>query len=156
MVLNTLAGISYEIVQIMLTLDTWHLGRVNCVWSVLMTLQRSRYRYGPHLIPGAGLQVRQQTCTCLPPNPGQTTHLRDSTSLFYISGSAGTTITESKQRSLREVATLLFGTSGGTNSRPATEQQSHSPSSTKDSRITGSDFTSALQSMTPSYPPTHK
>ena len=53
---------------------------------------------------GAGLQGSQQNCNHLPPNICQTVH---PTSLYYICWRAGYAIAESKERSLREVATLL-------------------------------------------------
>ena len=69
---------------------------------------------GPHPIQddGAELQGRQQNCTSLPSNTGQTTRPSESTLLIYISWLAGTPIAESKQSPLSELVTLLcFGTS---------------------------------------------
>ena len=94
------------------------------------------------------LQGRQWNCTHLP-NTGQTTHPSANTSLHYISGPASTTITESKQRSLREVTTLFRRLSGGTDSWPMSGQQGHSPSSAKDSRLPCSDFTLTQHSRIP-------
>ena len=61
---------------------------------------------GPHTIQddGAGLQGHQWNCTCLPPNTGQTTRTRESTSLSWL---AGTAIAESKQSPLSKAVTLL-------------------------------------------------
>ena len=93
----------------------------------------------PHPIrrDGTCLQRRQQNCTHLPPDTGQTP-----------------AIAESKQRSSQrsQDSSLLCRLSGGMNYRPVSWQQSHSPSSAKDSRLTRSDFTSTLHSKTPSHP----
>ena len=48
-------------------------------------------------------------------------------------------------------SSLFWHISGGTNPWPLSGQQSHSPSSTKDSRLICPDFTSTLHSMTPSH-----
>ena len=59
--------------------------------------------YCPHPIQNdvTGLQGQQWNCTRLPPNSGQTTRPL----LYYISWLAGTASAESKQSSLRKVAT---------------------------------------------------
>ena len=87
---------------------------------------------------GAGLQGRQRNCARLPPNTGQTTRPSANTSLHYISWAGGTAIGEREQRSLSKFTTLFWDLSGAKNSRPMSGQQSRSPSSAKDSRLTQS------------------
>ena len=110
----------------------------------------------PHLITddGAGLQGRQQNCTRLPPDTGQTTRPRESTSLHYIIGLASyrhrweqTKVTQRSRDS-----SLYWRLSNGTKSGPMSGQQSHSPSSTKDTWLICSDFTSTPHSITPFQP----
>ena len=69
----------------------------------------------PHPIQDwPGLQGRQRSCTCLPPNTSQITRPRESASLMYISWPGSTTIAESKQSPLSEVTTpLCSGDDGG-------------------------------------------
>ena len=80
--------------------------------------------FGLHWLPFAARIRHQWNCTCLPPDTGQTTPSM-STSLHYISGLASSSITEIKQPPAQP---------SRDSSRPMAGQQSHSPSSAKDSR----------------------
>ena len=108
-----------------------------------------------HPIPdnGAGLQGHQRNCTHLPPYTGQTTHPSESTLLFYISWPVVTPSLRANKPTQRRNSSLFWHLSGRTNSQPTSGQRNHTPSSTKDSRLICSDFTSSPHSMTPSQPP---
>ena len=92
-----------------------------------------------------GRKGRQQNCTRLPPNTGQTSRLSESTSLYYISWPAGNAIAESKQNPLGEVATLLcFGAS--VLEQLLTNVRTAESLSIFHKRLICSDFTSTLHS----------
>ena len=88
---------------------------------------------------GAGLQGCQRNCTHLPPNTGQTTRPSTSTSLHYIRWPAGNGITESKQSSLSEAATLLCSGTSAVDQTPDQCQDNrvtrHLPQKTHDSFV---------------------
>ena len=100
---------------------------------------------------GAGLQGEQQSCTHLPRNGGRTTRPSESTDapLHQLASWYRHHWEQTKLAQRSRDSSLFWHISGGTNSRPLSGQQNHSTSSTKDSRLICSDFTSTPHSMTP-------
>ena len=127
-------------------------------YSVSRTLQRSSFTIFPNsAMTSTGFLLRPASDSrrwCRPSRPStelhpstllQTTRPSKSTSLFYISGPAGTAIAESNQSPLS--ATVLFWhLSGGTISKPESL-------SIFRKRLICSDFTSTPLSMTATPPP---